>query len=365
MKAVMTASGKVTKVAQPLIPSPPPGYTMNFRDPQVCRYAGGYRLLIGAQTTSGEGIILVYKSTDLETWDFSGELHFSDCRLGYMVECPNLVFVEDRPVLIFCPQGLDRAMSPYDNIYPNKALVGAYYDEGANVIQGGGLLQNFDEGFEFYAAQAINAPDGRVLTIGWIGLPDVETPTAHEGWAHCLSLVRELSLVNGRLCQYPVKETETLRGQRYAFTALGKGNSAMVRLPHDCYELEVTLPPSTKGEFSLAGLLVMVDTAKGEIIVDRSRVAGTHAHLQDTSRAIKVEKTGTIVLNIFIDVSVFEIFVNHGEQAFSGRFFPTDVEGTITWAGTREMRGTIWEISAEGKLEYPTPLPQARPLQIN
>jgi beta-fructofuranosidase len=142
----------------------------------------------------------------------------------------------------------------------------------------------------------------------------------------------------------PVRETETLRGQRYAFTALGKANSAMVRLPHDCYELEVTLPPGTKGEFSLAGLLVRVDTAKGEIVVDRGRVAGTH-----TSRVIKVEKTGAIVLNMFIDVSVFEIFVNHGEQAISGRFFPIDIEGTITWAGTREMRGTIWEISAEGE----------------
>nr|AIA87758.1 CAZy families GH32 protein [uncultured Lactobacillus sp.] len=44
--------------------------------------------------------------------------------MGYMIECPNLVFVDNKPVLIFCPQGLDHEVSSYANIYPNMYIVG-------------------------------------------------------------------------------------------------------------------------------------------------------------------------------------------------------------------------------------------------
>ena len=39
-------------------------------------------------------------------------------------------------------------------------------------------LQNMDYGFEAYATQAFNAPDGRALAVSWLGLPDVSYPSA-------------------------------------------------------------------------------------------------------------------------------------------------------------------------------------------
>ena len=41
-----------------------------------------------------------------------------------MMECPNLVFVDNKPVLIYCPQGLDKDVFHYDNIYPNLYKIG-------------------------------------------------------------------------------------------------------------------------------------------------------------------------------------------------------------------------------------------------
>ena len=32
-----------------------------------------------------------------------------------------------------------------------------------------------DYGFEAYATQAFNPPDGRALAVSWLGLPDVST----------------------------------------------------------------------------------------------------------------------------------------------------------------------------------------------
>ena len=38
-------------------------------------------------------------------------------------------------------------------------------------------LHNLDYGFEAYATQGFNAPDGRAYAVSWLGLPDVSYPT--------------------------------------------------------------------------------------------------------------------------------------------------------------------------------------------
>ena len=49
----------------------------------------------------------------LATFDFAND------RTAYMMECPNMVFVGEQPVLLYRPQGLDKSVLDYDNIYPN------------------------------------------------------------------------------------------------------------------------------------------------------------------------------------------------------------------------------------------------------
>ncbi|MNO00328.1 Sucrose-6-phosphate hydrolase [compost metagenome] len=60
------------------------------------------------------------------------------------------------------------------------------------MIHGG--FDELDRGFDFYAPQTMASSDGRRILIGWMGLPDIEYPTDRNGWAHCLTLPRELSL---------------------------------------------------------------------------------------------------------------------------------------------------------------------------
>jgi beta-fructofuranosidase len=70
------------------------------------------------------------------------------------------------------------------------------------------------------------------------------------------------------------------------------------------------------------GLRLSVDTATGKIELDRSQAGEAFATEFGTSRATKVA-AGEIVANIFIDRSIFEIFINKGEKVFTGRVFPT------------------------------------------
>jgi beta-fructofuranosidase len=261
-----------------------------------------------------------------------GELCFTERQMGYMIECPNLVFAGGKPILIFCPQGLDRTLSPYANIYPNKVLVGHGYDEKSNTILSNGVLENLDEGFEFYAAQAMTAPDGRVLLIAWVGLPDTATPTETENWAHCLSLVRELTLKDGRMIQYPVQETQTLHGKRSDFC----GNAFSCATQQNCYEMELCIPDGAKGKIVLADeITVDFDSGKGTIVVTRGKDV----------RETKVSGGRDMILNLFVDRSVFEIFVNKGEKSLTGRFFPRGENTNAAVSASTGLSGSFWEIN--------------------
>ncbi len=56
-------------------------------------------------------------------------------------------------------------------------------------------------GFEAYATQAFNAPDGRALAVSWLGLPDVSYPSDRFDHQGTFSLVKELTIKDGKLYQ--------------------------------------------------------------------------------------------------------------------------------------------------------------------
>ena len=102
-------------------------------------------------------------------------------------------------------------------------------------------FQELDRGFDFYAPQSMEAPDGRRILIGWMGLPDVEYPTDTSGWAHCLTIPRQLSLKDSKLIQQPVDEMKKLRrqseGYRYQ-TTLENRSESVAAFNGTAYELE-------------------------------------------------------------------------------------------------------------------------------
>ncbi|MFP3386670.1 hypothetical protein R0J92_24815, partial [Tritonibacter sp. SIMBA_163] len=54
-------------------------------------------------------------------------------------------------------------------------------------------------------------PSGRRLMVAWMGLPEIEYPTDINGWANCLTILRELSLRDGKIIQQPIPELQSLR----------------------------------------------------------------------------------------------------------------------------------------------------------
>ncbi len=330
--AWMDKSGHIEKFDDVLIPQPK-DVTEHFRDPQIFQYDDHYYAIVGAQSPEKKGFIKLYKSNnnDVTKWDEVGNLDFGGTGSEYMIECPNLVFVDGHPVLLYSPQGLDKAELDYDNIYPNTYKICQTFDTKAAKLTGASPIHNLDYGFEAYATQGFNAPDGKVYIISWIGLPDVDYPTDRFDYQGAMSLVKELSLRNGKLIQSPVAAMKDLRQDQEAFADKTDTSNS--------YELELTVASNQVFDLRLFadqdgnGLLVRVDTASGQVILDRSKAGEQYALDFGTSRHCPIPPQET-KLRIFVDKSVVEIFVNDGEQVFTSRVFPL-----VGQTGIRTERG--------------------------
>ena len=195
MGAFMDKNNHIEKLPNSLIEQPQ-HTTDHFRDPQILEHNGKYYCILGAQDKATKtGKIALFEAKDIKgPWHDLGYIDFTNEEMGYMIECPNLVFIDEKPVLIFCPQGLDKAIVKYENIYPNMVLVGDKFDFTSAQFDSKHSIQNLDDGFDVYATQPFNAPDGKVYALSWVGLPDLTYPTDIENWSGCYSQVKELSL---------------------------------------------------------------------------------------------------------------------------------------------------------------------------
>jgi beta-fructofuranosidase len=325
--AWMDKEGKIEKFENVLIQQPN-DVTEHFRDPQIFEYKGQFFAIVGAQSLDKKGFIKLYKAVDnnVENWEFVGDLKFGGTGSEYMIECPNLVFVDDKPVLLYSPQGLDKSELDYDNIYPNTYKICQTFDTKNAELIGASEILNLDYGFEAYATQGFNAPDGRTLIVSWIGLPDVDYPTDKYDYQGAMSLVKELTIKDGKLYQYPVEAITSLRDSEENFSEKSTTSNT--------YELEVTFPANDKSELLLfaddkgKGLRLTVDTKEGIVTLDRSKAGVQYATDFGTSRHCSIDKDETTA-NIFVDKSIVEIFINKGEKVFTSRVFPEEGQDGI------------------------------------
>lgn len=322
--------------------------TEHFRDPQLLKDDDHYYALLGAQDKAQKhGHIDVWQSRNLKDWHELGFLNFSKEELGYMIECPNLVYVSGKAVLIFCPQGLDKKVANYQNIYPEMYVIGEKADLEHLKISKPGKLHNLDEGFDIYATQAFNAPNGKAYEISWVGLPDTTYPTDQENWANCLSLVKELSIKKGKLIQKPVPAIKSLR-----FNKKKVVNQLISKHAGHQYELKLTIAKDQKSNLYLAankdlseGLKLSIDTKQGRLTLDRSQTEKVSEKYGFT-RAISLKPKAKLKLNIFVDHSLIEIFVNKGEHVMTSRFFTFPSNQKIAFDKEIDYQGKFWQMRA-------------------
>ncbi len=339
--AKMTEDGRLEKREQPLF-GPREDYAEHQRDPKIVYVPEQekYYILIGAQTADGRGTALVYESRALLSgWRFAGQLRVPGYEnFGGMWECPCIVNISGRDVLIFSPQYTTlpgRGNSTNHNVY----FIGKM-DYETLTFTPDGAYRHLDFGFDFYAAQCaanVDDPDKAVL-IGWMGLPDNHYPTAEEDWEGSMALARELRIRDGRLVQTPAPSVFSLAedGEEGVGEPSPSGSGRTAALPEACLA-EVTFRGEDGEDAEMAfftrkdgsgGFTVRYSAAEKKLVIDRS---GMDLRFNEqVYGALEVPLGGRLrELTAFIDHSSLELFINGGERTFTSHVYPTKEERYI------------------------------------
>ncbi|MFN2744680.1 sucrose-6-phosphate hydrolase [Bacillus sp. z60-18] len=327
----------------------PKGYTAHFRDPKVWKKNGRWYMVLGAQTERLEGRAVLFTSDNLRDWSFLGDITGSNTdqldEFGYMWECPDMISLGGKDVLIVCPQGLKADGFRYQNVYQSGYFVGEL-DEGKPEFKHGEFTE-LDQGFDFYAPQTTLDESGRRILIAWMGVPDQDEqqhPTIPNQWVHCMTLPRELTLKENKLIQKPVQELKTLRREQKTVEVSLRQAAEQLDLDHpDSAELYIEPSHIEEGfEISFRGAARLIySKADGVLTLERNSCVDG----REESRHCSLNELRD--LNVFLDSSSIEIFVNGGEEVFSARYFPYPGNNDVSISGRKEtvMKVTSWTMS--------------------
>ena len=297
----------------------------DFRDPKVWEREGKFYVVLGSKTSDGKhGEILIYESDDLENWKFKSISARAEGNQGEMWECPNFAEINGKDILILSPIGIKPEGKKFLNNVDVIYFVGKLdYSTG---IFSHGELGIVDYGFDFYAPQLTQTPDGRNVLIGWLQMWHVPQPEQADGFAGLMTVPREMKIVGDKLFTPPIKELETLRTSEKIYSDLKidkatkldgvSGAVGELCLTVDAKEkFSVELRGTAKISFD-SGILKFVRDGSGD-----EKLAG--------EREVKISAGDEIKLQIFLDKSSVEIFANDGEAVLSSRIYPQETSQEI------------------------------------
>ncbi|UCZ53097.1 sucrose-6-phosphate hydrolase [Bacillus shivajii] len=350
-QCIATSTDGVTFTKEgPVIDTLPEGYTAHFRDPKVWHDGNEWLLVIGAQTEDEKGLVLLYRSQDMKTWEFAGPVAGAGIgsidEFGYMWECPDLFHLEGKDVLVVSPQGLEPEGMKYHNTYQAGYLIGEL--DSKTPIFHHGLFEELDRGFEFYAPQTTEDDQGRRILVGWMGVPDQDEhlhPTRENEWIHSLTLPRELHIRADRVIQKPVEELKALRKNEVSHrnVVVNKDETAYEGVFGKSLELQLSNFENLEGTFevSLRGSARMVYDTEAQVF--------TFERISFATRLVEKRQCHLESLNsvrTYVDSSSVEIFINDGQEVFTSRFFPSPENEEITFRASTDTTVTIqkWDM---------------------
>ncbi len=323
-----------------IIDTVPKGYTTHFRDPYIFTKNNRSFIILGAQRENLTGCALIYEEID-ENWIFRGELKTQLTDFGYMWECPNLFTIDDKDILVFCPQGLKAQKYQYQNLYQAGYLIGQFNPDTLEFTHG--EFHEFDMGFDFYAPQVL-VHENRHILIGWVGIPDKlqDYPTINDGWVHSLTLPRELILKNDKLYQRPISELNELNQN-----TITKINTDKISLSAN-KKLEISIPlkdiSSWQGKlkFNDEYILLTYDKNTSVFTIDRNQLKLGGKGI----RQFLVKTQNELNLSIYIDSSIIELYLQDGEYYATFCYYPTENTPDIYLIQNTDNKTTLTNLNS-------------------
>lgn len=224
-----------------------------------------------------------------------------------------------------------------------------------------------DQGLDYYASrvfQDYDQPNGPVYTLGWVCRWEYaqEQPT---GWGKGIwSIPREYSLHNTpqgiRLFQQPLSALKELRGKPFIFNQdIHAGVTPLKEISSFENSYEMSVEFDLKGSAPLGLNLCEGDGKKAMISYDpQSHYLSLYRNNVSDSKISKFEKMAmtkinqdaeVLKLNIFVDKSTLEIFINDGEAVMTALTFPGETQtgaSLFTLDPTTSVRLQAWPLKS-------------------
>lgn len=261
-----------------------------WRDPFLFRAAGETYMVVGG-AHEGRGIVALYraKGPDLTAWDSLG-IVFRHPDAG-LVECPNIVRIGDRWVLLVSVHGRV------------EAFVGAldlagrtFRSERRSVLADGS-----------YASQLLTDREGRVVHWAWLRTGD------HKGWNGCMTLPSVLTLArDGTPRLEPLPSLSKLRDRE----------TKLANVP-----VEGTLDLSSRAGGKALEIVAEIDPGRASALVLRLAASADGRRATTLSYdpknrtlftpgrppvTLRATKNGHLKLRLFLDRSVLDVYADGG-----------------------------------------------------
>ncbi len=317
----------------------------DFRDPKMWRKKDGtYCCVVGNRPADGSGQILLFTSRDGFAWSFKKVLAENKNRFGRMWECPDFFELDGKGVLLISPQDMLPQGFEYHNGNGTLCLIGSYDEDTDTFIEE--KDQSIDYGIDFYAPQTVLAPDGRRIMIGWMQNWDTCNLHAPErAWLGQMSLPRELSVKNGKLCQKPLRELDALRSGRVEYRNVPVcGNISLEGIKGRKADMELSLRPKEKGDIYQKFAVRFAQDEnyqtslsfrphEGILKIDRKFSGSRRAIIHQRRCLVSAPnaKKGELKVRIILDRFSVEVFVNDGEQVMTAVFYTDQTADGISF----------------------------------
>lgn len=330
----------------PVINMLPVSHFTETKAAKIWEHDGQYYLLMISQDNGQDEQVVLYTSYSLTYWNYLGPI----LEQPLLQPCNFLEFFHINGHDIVLVTMTQRQVST-SNFDPQ----GIYYLAGDldydRPYFSGQVWQRLDYGHDLFASQIFQAPDGRLVTIAALGGEDFDQLQENDkGWEGVLSLPRELIWEHNHLVMRPVRECQTLR-ERLLQQQLYQIHTPKILCDSVTY-LEMNL------YFFLAQwpgqIFQLIFTDR----VTKNQLVFEYLHAQQSvsvrrsdrphSNSTKIATDKFLRLQIFIDQSTVEIFVNDGQVVFSERFyFQGNPQISLTSDQTLQVDCQLYQLSGQ------------------
>lgn len=328
----------------------------DFRDPKVSWDEEAGRWLM---TLAVADRISFYSSPDLKSWTFESDFGKDLGAHGGVWECPDLFELE--------VEGTDETkwvlLVSINPGGPNGGSATQYFIgdfDGSTFTpdEPDPAIRWVDQGTDNYAGvtwAGVPAADGRRLFMGWMSNWQYGQVVPTSPWRSAMTLPRVLKLKKIDeeyvLTNFPANEVNTIRGSGQGIVLK---NGVATPLGQELFQASMTVEAEAAKDFSLtlsndAGQEVVIQFSDSVVFIDRSKsgLVDFEAGFGKRHVGTLVGKGAALAIDLFVDASSIELFVNKGELVMTEILFPTSPYTKLTASGgSGEVQATIYPMQA-------------------